>query len=79
MEDNLTEANRMSIRVRFQNQVDILLQDKPNRYQDIIKGYLKRYEEYYGRLGKEFRDIERVIDWMVDLDQEYVSVREDNE
>lgn len=75
----MTEAERMSSRVRFSNNVDKLLKGKPKRYQDIIQGMIKRYQEYYIIVGSEFYDIERVIDFCVDLDQDYVSIREDNE
>lgn len=67
-------------RIIFRIKVDRLLQDKPKRYSEIIKSKTERYNEYLTKVGEpDLCDINIIIGFMIELDVQYVSVRDDNE
>lgn len=68
-------SERLNNRLVFERKVEKLLINKPQRYKDIIQSHIDRHLIYSD--GVDF-DIDIVIAYMVQLDKEYVSVREDN-
>lgn len=70
MNDRITE------RLVFERKVEQLLLNKPARYKAIIQSHIDRHLSYS---DKVWCDIDVVIAYMVQLDKEYVSVRDDNE
>lgn len=68
-------SDRITERLVFERHVERLLLGKPHRYQDIIHSHIDRHLSYSDRVSL---DLDVVIAYMVQLDKEYVSVREDN-
>ena len=71
--------DRMINRIIFEEDVAKLLMDKPTRYKQIIYQMIDRAMAYKGKVCDKYISIDTVIGFMVQLDREYVSVREDNE
>lgn len=70
------DNDRMIERVNFETEVEKLLIGKPKRYGQILQSHIDRHLQY-SKGGSIPLDI--VIMYMVQLDKEYVSVREDLE
>lgn len=69
----------MENRIMFDYDVDRLLVDKPERYKQIIRAKIKRAMEYQEKISDKYISTDLVIGFMIKLDEDYVSVREDNE
>lgn len=69
-------SERITERLVFEKRVEQLLLNKPRRYMDIIQSHIYRHLSYSDKVSC---DIDIVIAYMVQLDKEYVSVRDDNE
>ena len=69
----------MENRIMFDYDVDRLLVGKPERYKQIIRAKIKRAMEYQEKVSDKYISTDLVIGFMVKLDEDYVSVREDNE
>lgn len=68
-------------KVIFQINVDKMLKDKPDRFKRIIQSKIDRHNEYLAKVNVdlELNDLNIVAQYIVQLDSEYVSIREDNE
>lgn len=68
-------------KVIFQINIDKMLKDKPDRFKSIIQSKIDRHNEYLARVNVdlELNDLNIVAQYIVQLDSEYVSIREDNE
>ena len=69
----------MEDRIMFQDKVEKLLADKPERYKQIIWTKINRAMSYQDGISDRFIGTDVVIGFMVQLDGEYVTIREDNE
>lgn len=67
-------------KIIFQLNVEKMLKDKPNRFKDIIQAKIDRHNEYLSKVSVdlELNDLNIVTQYIVQLDIEYVSIREDN-
>jgi hypothetical protein len=67
----------------FDIKMESMLKDKPNRYKEIIKAKINRHIEYLESVGANFYEgtlcLNVLAQYMVELDSQYVSNREDNE
>ena len=68
-------------KVIFKINVDKMLKDKPDRFKRIIQSKIDRHNEYLAKVyvDLELNDLNIVAQYIVQLDSEYVSIREDNE
>ena len=69
----------MEDRIMFEHRVEQLLQGKPERYKQIIWSKIYRAMEYQDKMTEAYIGTDVVIGFMVQLDGEYVSNRQDNE
>lgn len=72
MSDKIIERNV------FERKVEKLLLNKPERYKNIIQAQIDRHLLYAEKINEISYNIDLVISYMVKLDQEYISIREDN-
>ena len=70
------DNDRMVERVSFETEVEKLLKGKPKRYGQILQYHIDRHLQY--SKGKSI-PLDIIIMYMVQLDKEYVTVREDLE
>lgn len=68
-------------KVIFKINVDKMLKDKPDRFKRLIQSKIDRHNEYLAKVNVdlELNDLNIVAQYIVQLDSEYVSIREDNE
>lgn len=67
-------------KVIFQINVDKMLKDKPDRFKSIIQSKIDKHNEYLTMVSVdlELNDLNIVAQYIVQLDSEYISIRDDN-